>query len=39
MYAVTVEYQTFTGDSEVGYYADTDGLELQLELSNFVKIL
>lgn len=25
MYAVTVEYQTFTGNSEVGYYADTDG--------------
>lgn len=25
MYSVTVEYQTFTGDSGVGYYADTDG--------------
>ena len=24
-YAVTVKYQTFTGDSGVGYYADTDG--------------
>jgi len=25
MYFVTVEYQTFTGDSGVGYYVDTDG--------------